>query len=128
MIRPKTIIILAPEPLQKIINFNKYKKELINREKTIEQLNIVADQLTDEFYKKGYPLVQVIVPSQELDSDNATIFFKVLDGTIDKLDLRNVPANQAALIYSYLKPLLNKKASIPSCGNGPAKVFNTAAT
>ena len=108
-IRPKTIIILAPEPLQKIINFNKYKKELINQEKTIEQLNIVADQLTDEFYKKGYPLVQVIVPSQELDSDNATIFFKVLDGTIDKLDLRNVPANQAALIYSYLKPLLNKK-------------------
>ena len=50
LIRPKTIIILAPEPLQKIINFNKYKKELINQEKTIEQLNIVADQLTDEFY------------------------------------------------------------------------------
>ena len=51
----------------------------------------------------------MIVPSQELDTQNATIFFKVIDGTIEKLDLKNVPPNQAPVIYSYLKPLLNKK-------------------
>ena len=95
--------------MQKIINFEKYKKDILNKETSIDQLNSIAEELTDEFYNKGYPLVRVIVPSQELDTQNATIFFKVIDGTIEKLDLKNVPPNQAPVIYSYLKPLLNKK-------------------
>ena len=81
----------------------------MNKKISIENLYEFASRLTDKFNEKGYPLVRVVVPSQELDSDDTTIFFKVVDGVIEKLDLRNVPPNQASRIYSYLKPLVKKK-------------------
>lgn len=107
---PESIVILAPKLLQNVIDFDKYKNELIGKDQSISNIHDVANKLTNEFNEKGFPLVRVIVPSQELDIVNATIFFKVIDGKIEKLDLRNVPANQAARIYSYLKPLINKDA------------------
>lgn len=109
IIKPKTVIILAPKVLQEIIDFNYYKEEIMNKKISIENLYEFASRLTDKFNEKGYPLVRVVVPSQELDSDDTTIFFKVVDGVIEKLDLRNVPPNQASRIYSYLKPLVKKK-------------------
>ena len=109
IIKPKTVIILAPKVLQEIIDFNYYKEEIMNKKISIENLYEFASRLTDKFNEKGYPLVRVVVPSQELDSDDTTIFFKVVDGVIEKLDLRNVHPNQASRIYSYLKPLVKKK-------------------
>ena len=109
IIQPKTVIILAPKALQEIIDFDNYKEEIINKKISIESLYEFASRLTNKFNEKGYPLVRVVVPSQELDSDDATIFLKVVDGIIEKLDLRNVHPNQASRIYSYLKPLVKKK-------------------
>ena len=107
---PETIIILAPKKLQKVVNIDKYKKELIGQEKSINDLYKIAEKLTEDFNDKGYPLVRVILPSQELDSENASVFFKIIDGTIETLDLSNVPPKQALRIYHYLKPLIKKEA------------------
>ena len=50
------------------------------------------------------------MPTQELEPDQATIFFKVIDGFIEQVDLSKVPKNQVMRTFFYLKPLIRKKA------------------
>ena len=109
-ILPKTLIILAPEQLQDKINFNIYKDLIINREINIEDLYRLAKQITKEFNDNGFPLVRAIIPKQELKAKEATVFVKVIDGFIEKIDISNVPKLQKLRTYAYLKPLKNKKA------------------
>ena len=109
-ILPKTLIILAPEQLQDKINFNIYKDLIINREINIEDLYTLANQITKEFNDNGFPLVRAIIPKQELKAEEATVFVKVIDGFIEKIDISKVPKLQKLRTYAYLKPLKNKKA------------------
>ena len=53
---PETIIILAPKELQKVIDFERYKKEILQKEQSINDLYKIAAELTNEFNIKGYPL------------------------------------------------------------------------
>jgi len=106
----KTLIILAPDELQNKISFLKYQEQVIGVPKTINDFYNVAAKITSEFNKNGFPLVRVIVPKQELDPESATVFLKVIDGFIEKVDLRKVPVMQTLRTYSYLKPLIKKKA------------------
>lgn len=75
---PETIIILAPKELQKVIDFERYKKEILQKEQSINDLYKIAAELTNEFNIKGYPLVRVTLPSQELDSENAAVFLSLI--------------------------------------------------
>ncbi len=109
-ILPKTLIILAPEQLQDKINFNIYKDLIINREINIEDLYTLANQITKEFNDNGFPLVRAIIPKQELKAEEATVFVKVIDGFIEKIDISKVPKLQKLRTYAYLKPLKNKVA------------------
>jgi hemolysin activation/secretion protein len=54
-------------------------------------------------------LVRVILPKQNLKADGATIFFKVIDGFIEKIDFEKVPKAQRKNVLRYLRPLKNKK-------------------
>jgi len=107
---PETIIILAPEILQNVINLEKYKEQLVGKKQDIESLYSVALQIEQDFNLQGFPLVRVILPTQELEPEQATIFFKVIDGFIEQVDLTNVPKNQVLRTYYYFKPLIKKKA------------------
>ena len=107
---PETIIILAPKELQDIITVAKFPKGIIGQQQSINNLYSLALEIEKEFNKKGYPLVRVILPVQELDQDQATVFFKVINGFIEKIDLSKVPKKQLLRTYSYLKPLINKKS------------------
>ena len=107
---PETIIILAPKELQRIISVEKFQKGIIGQPQSINNLYSLALEIEKEFNKKGYPLVRVILPVQELDQDQATVFFKVINGFIEKIDLSKVPKKQILRTYSYLKPLINKKS------------------
>ena len=107
---PETIIILAPKELQSIISVDKYQEEIIGKPQSINQLYSIAFEIEKEFNSKGYPLVRVILPVQELDQEQATVFFKVINGFIEKIDLSKVPKKQILRTYSYLKPLINKKS------------------
>ena len=60
----------------------------------------MALEIEKEFNDKGYPLVRVILPVQELDQEQATVFFKVINGFIEKIDLSKVPKNK------YYAPML----------------------
>lgn len=106
----KTLIFLAPKNLQKKVNFLKYEQEIVGKPKKIEDFYQIAKDIAKEYRRNGFPLVRVIVPKQELKPDNATVFLKVIDGFIEKVDLRKVPVIQTLRTFAYLKPLINKKA------------------
>ncbi len=109
-ITPQTLIILAPQELQNIISVDKYKDKIIGKEQNISELYGLALEIEKDYNEKGYPLVRVVLPTQELEPEEATVFIKVIDGFIEQLDLSKVPVNQVRRIYSYLKPLIRKKS------------------
>ena len=90
-----SLVIIASKELQNIISFNNYKKQLIGKSKSINELNLIAKKMTRDYQSKEFPLVRVILPKQELKPDGATIFFKVIDGFIEKINLEKVPKIQS---------------------------------
>ncbi len=109
-ITPETLIILAPQELQKIISIDKYQKKIIGKEQSVSDLYELALEIEKDYNDKGFPLVRVVLPTQELEPEQATVFIKVIDGYIEQLDLSKVPTLQLRRIYSYLKPLINQKS------------------
>ena len=105
----KSLIILAPKELQNIIDKEKYYKMTIGVPQSINDLYNIAYEIERDFNEKGYPLVRVILPVQELEPEQASVFFKVINGFIEKVDLSKVPRAQTLRTYAYLKPLINKK-------------------
>ena len=88
---PETLIILAPKELQKIISLEKFQDGIVGVPQSIKSLYAIALKIEKEFNDKGFPLVRVILPVQELEQEQATIFFKVINGFIEKIDLTKVP-------------------------------------
>ena len=107
---PQTLIILAPKELQSIIDLEKYKRKVIGNAQTVKNLYQLALEVEQDFNSRGLPLVRVILPTQELEPEQATVFLKVIDGFIEQVDLSKVPKYQALRTYFYLKPLIRKKA------------------
>ena len=109
-IRLTSLIILTPENLQNVINVKKYEDLAIDKLLTTQELYDIAFSIEQEFTLSGYPLVRVTLPIQELEPENAIVFFKVIDGYIEKVDLSKVPKLQTLRTYSYLKPLIKKRS------------------
>ena len=63
----KSLIILAPKELQNIIDKEKYYKMTIGVPQSINDLYNIAYEIERDFNEKGYPLVRVILPVQELE-------------------------------------------------------------
>ena len=112
VIRLSSIIILAPKNLQNIISVEKYQTKVIGKAQSISDLYNIALEIEKDFNDKGYPLVRVILPVQELEPNQASVFFKVIDGFIEKIDLSKVPKAQTLRTYAYLKPLIKKNSSL----------------
>ena len=106
---PETLIILAPKELQNIIDIDNYRDDIVGSEQTVQNLYDLAIRIEREFNNKGYPLVRAFLPTQELEPEQATVFIKVVNGFIEKLDLSKVPVSQIFRTYGYLRPLLKKK-------------------
>ena len=104
-----SLVIIASKELQNAINFETYKNQLVGKSKSIDELNLLANRMTKDYQTKGFPLVRVILPKQELKPDGATVFFKVIDGFIEKINLEKVPKVQRKAIFRYLRELKDKK-------------------
>ena len=105
----ESLVIIASKELQNVINFETYKNQLIGKSKSIDELNLLANRMTKDYQTKDFPLVRVILPKQELKPDGATVFFKVIDGFIEKINLEKVPKVQRKAIFRYLRELKDKK-------------------
>ena len=105
----KSLVIVAPEELQNVINFDDYKSQLIGKSKSINELNLISQKMTKDYQLNNLPLVRVILPKQELKPSGATIFFKVIDGFIEEINLEKIPKKQKKAVFRYLRELKNKK-------------------
>ncbi len=105
----ESLVIIASKELQNVINFETYKNQLVGKSKSIDELNLLANRMTKDYQTKDFPLVRVILPKQELKPDGATVFFKVIDGFIEKINLEKVPKVQRKAIFRYLRELKDKK-------------------
>ena len=85
-----TLIILAPKELQQKVDFTKYQQQVIGIPKSIKDFYNIAADIQKEFKIKGFPLVRVIVPKQELELENATVFLKVIGGFVVPLGIFGV--------------------------------------
>ena len=104
-----SIVIIASKELQNIINFDIYKNQLVSRSSTINELNMIANSMTKDYQSKDLPLVRVILPKQELKKEGATVFFKVIDGFIEKINLEKVPKIQRKSVFRYLREIKDKQ-------------------
>lgn len=104
-----SLVIIASKKLQNVINFETFKNQLVGKSKSIDELNLLANRMTRDYQIKDFPLVRVILPKQELKPDGATVFFKVIDGFIEKINLEKVPKVQRKAIFRYLRELKDKK-------------------
>ena len=77
-ITPETLIILAPQELQKIISIDKYQKKIIGKEQSVSDLYELALEIEKDYNDRGFPLVRVVLPTQELEPEQATVFIKVI--------------------------------------------------
>ena len=105
----KSLVVIASKELQNVINFDDYKNQLIGKSKSINELNLIAKKMTKDYQLNDFPLVRVILPKQELKPDSATIFFKVIDGFIEKINLKKIPKKQKKAVFRYLRELKDKK-------------------
>lgn len=105
----ESLVIIASKELQNVINFETYKNQLVGKSISIDELNFLANRMTKDYQTKDFPLVRVILPKQELKPDGATVFFKVIDGFIEKINLEKVPKVQRKAIFRYLRELKDKK-------------------
>ncbi len=105
----KSLVVIASKELQNVINFDDYKNQLIGKSKSINELNLIAKKMTKDYQLNDFPLVRVILPKQELKQDSATIFFKVIDGYIEKINLKKIPKKQKKAVFRYLRELKDKK-------------------
>ena len=108
-VKVDSLVIIASKELQNAINFETYKNQLVGKSKSIDELNLLANRMTKDYQTKDFPLVRVILPKQELKPDGATVFFKVIDGFIEKINLEKVPKVQRKAIFRYLRELKDKK-------------------
>ena len=104
-----SIVVIASKELQNIINFDIYKNQLVSKSSTINELNMIANSMTKDYQSKDFPLVRVILPKQELKKEGATVFFKVINGFIEKINLEKVPKIQRKLMEIKKICDLNKK-------------------
>ncbi len=105
----KSLVVIASKELQNVINFDDYKNQLIGKSRSINELNLIAKKMTKDYQLNDFPLVRVILPKQELKPDSATIFFKVIDGFIEKINLKKIPKKQKKAVFRYLRELKDKK-------------------
>ena len=79
---------------------------MIGIPRSIEEFYIIAADIQKNL-ESGVSIDKVIVPKQELEPENATVFLKVIDGFIERVDLSNT--SNAKLEHFLILNLLLKE-------------------
>ena len=80
---------------------------LVGRRVTVADIFVIADKLQQIYVNAGYPLVRVVIPSQEFEG-SARIKLRVIDGFVERLDLDALAAPVRGRVAAVLAPLQRK--------------------
>ena len=81
---------------------------LAGRRVTVADIYAAASALEGAYGAAGYALARVVVPPQKLDP-HGRLRIVVVDGYIEKIDVKGVPERQRGLIAARLAPLVGKR-------------------
>jgi hemolysin activation/secretion protein len=77
---------------------------LVGRRVTVADIFVFADKLQQIYVKAGYPLVRVVIPSQEFEG-SARIKLRVIDGFVERMDLETLAVQVRGRVAAVLAPL-----------------------
>ena len=75
---------------------------------TVAQIFAAANAIEQAYAARGYVLVRVAVPPQQL-KNGGTLRLVVIDGFVESVDLKGVPERQRALVQARLASLIGKR-------------------
>ena len=80
---------------------------LIGKRVTVADIFQFADKLQQIYVRAGYPLVRVVILSQEF-AGAARIKLRVIDGFVERMDLEAIPSLVRGRVAAVLAPLMRK--------------------
>jgi hemolysin activation/secretion protein len=87
--------------------FKEIAAPLIGKRVTVADIFVIADKLQQIYVKAGYPLVRVVIPSQEFEG-SARIKLRVIDGFVERMDLNALGPQVRGRVAAVLAPLERK--------------------
>jgi hemolysin activation/secretion protein len=82
--------------------------KLRGRRVTVAEMFAAANAIEQAYASRGYVLVRVAVPPQQL-KNGGTLRLVVVDGFVEGVDLKGVPEKQRALVQARLASLIGKR-------------------
>ena len=106
---------------------------LRGQRRSVADLYSLADAIEAAYRAAGYALVRVVVPPQSL-KDGGTLRVTLIDGFIERIDLRAVPERARYLVSTTLAPLLAQRhlssvqleRALTLAGRGPGLSLRSA--
>ena len=80
---------------------------LVGRRVTVADIFVFADKLQQIYVRAGYPLVRVVILPQEFEN-SARIKLRVIDGFIERMDLKAIPSPVRERVTTVLALLMHK--------------------
>jgi hemolysin activation/secretion protein len=87
--------------------FKEITAPLIGKRVTVADIFVLADKLQQIYVKAGYPLVRVVIPTQELEG-SARVRLRVIDGFVERMDLDTLAPQVRGRVAAVLAPLQHK--------------------
>ena len=75
---------------------------------TVAQIFAAANAIEQAYAARGYVLVRVAVPPQQL-KNGGTLRLVIIDGFVESVDVKGVPERQRALVQARLASLIGKR-------------------
>jgi hemolysin activation/secretion protein len=88
-------------------SFQEIAKPLVGKRVTVADIFVIADKLQQIYVKAGYPLVRVVIPSQEFEG-SARIKLRVIDGFVERMELDALGSQVRGRVAAVLAPLQRK--------------------
>lgn len=82
--------------------------DLRGRRIAVSQIYATANAIERRYAAAGYVLVRLVVPPQQLD-DGGSLQLKVIDGSIEAVDVRGVPQSLRKLVSARMAPLVGRR-------------------
>ena len=76
---------------------------------TVADIYSFAASLQGAYFEAGYPLVRVVVPTQDLDRETGLVRVLVVDGYVERIDTSALPHSARKRIDAILAPLVGRQ-------------------
>lgn len=85
-----------------------FDAEVRGRRISLKDIFAAASRLERAYAEQGFVLVRIVIPPQKLDN-GGVLSIKVIDGYVEGVELKGIPAGQQALVRSRIADMIGRK-------------------